>query len=190
VSFRLVSAPVAVAALLLVTAMAQAQETHWTSRAADSELGFSAWYEGEELPGRFERFEARLQLDEASGEPRALTVEVEVGSADMNDREINEELGEPDWFDSAAFPRAVFSSSAIRRDGTDYLANGRLRLKGIDKALEIPLEFRRDGHSATLSGTAVLMRRDWQVGTGEWASDASLADRVELRYRVMLIPES
>ena len=139
-SFRLVSAPVAVAALLLVTAMAQAQETHWTSRAADSELGFSAWYEGEELPGRFERFEARLQLDEASGEPRALTVEVEVGSADMNDREINEELGEPDWFDSAAFPRAVFSSSAIRRDGTDYLANGRLRLKGIDKALEIPLD--------------------------------------------------
>lgn len=178
-----------VAALLLMAGKVQAQDTQWISRGADSELGFSAWYEGEELPGRFERFEARLQLDDSGTEPRSLTVGIEVGSADMNDRQINEELGKTEWFDTAAFPRAEFSSSDIRRAGTGYLAAGRLRLKGIDKALEIPLEWRLDGDSATLTGTAVLMRRDWQVGAGEWASDASLSDRVELRYRVTLTPE-
>lgn len=177
-----------VTALLLVAAEGQAQHTQWISRAADSELGFSAWYEGEELPGRFERFEARLQLDDSGSEPSALIVEIDVGSADMNDRQINEELGKPEWFDAASFPRAEFSSSEIRRAGAGYLATGRLRLKGIDKDLEIPLEWQHDGDSATLFGTAVLMRRDWQVGTGEWASDASLADRVELHYRVTLTP--
>ena len=177
-----------VATLVLAAGLAQAQEIHWVSYAADSELGFSAWYEGEELPGRFGRFEAHLQLDESGVEPRALTVEVEVGSADMNDNQVNDELGQPDWFDTAAFPRAIFSSSEIRRADTGYLAAGHLRLKGIDKALEIPLEWQRDGDSATLSGTAILMRRDWQIGAGEWASDASLADRVELRYRVVLRP--
>jgi polyisoprenoid-binding protein YceI len=177
---------VCAASLLLAPGMALATEGLWVSSAADSELGFSVWYEGEELPGRFEQFETRLELDE-SGEPHALTVAVEVASADMNDRQINQELGKPEWFDSAAFPRAVFSSSEIRRAGAGYLATGRLQLKGIDKALEIPLEWRRDGDSATLSGAVVLLRRDWQIGSGEWASDASLADRVELRYRVTLI---
>jgi len=182
-------ASVCVTAILLMAGEGYAQDTQWISRAADSELGFSAWYDGEELPGRFERFEAHLQLDDSGSEPRALTVEVDVGSADMNDSQINQELGKPEWFDTAAFPRAEFSSGEIRRAGTGYLASGRLRLKGIDKSLEIPLDWQRDGDVATLSGTAVLMRRDWQVGAGEWASDASLSDRVELRYRVTLIPE-
>lgn len=176
------------AALLLTAGMARAGEAQWVSRATDSELAFSAWYEGEELPGRFERFEAHLDLDEAGGEPRALTVQVEVNSVDMNDRQINEELVERDWFDAAAFPQAVFASDEIKRAGEGYLAAGRLRLKGIEKSLEIPIEWRRDGDSATLSGTVTLMRRDWQIGTGQWASDASLADRVELRYRVTLTP--
>jgi len=176
-------------ALLLAPGVLPASETRWLSHATDSELAFSAWYEGEELPGRFEQFEARLELDAVDGKLRALTVEVEVGSADMNDREINEELREPEWFNATAFPRAEFSSSEIRPVGAHYVAVGRLRLKGIEKALEIPLEWRRDGDFATLSGTVVLLRNDWQVGSGEWASETSLADRVELRYRVTLTPE-
>jgi len=174
--------------LLLTAGTLHAAGPHWLARAADSELAFSAWYEGEELPGRFERFKARLELDESGSEPLALTVEVDLDSADMNDRQVNAELAEPEWFDVAAFPVAVFTSNAIRRAGTGYLAAGRLRLKGIDKALEIPLDWQPDGDSATLSGTAVLLRREWQVGSGEWASDARLADRVELRYRVTLTP--
>ena len=177
------------AALLLTSAVLSASEALWVSRAADSELAFSAWYEGEELPGRFEQFEARLELDANNGEIRALTVEVELGSADMNDREINEELREPEWFNTKVFPRAVFSSSEIRPAGADYVAVGQLRLKGIEKALQIPLEWRRDGDSARLSGTVVLLRHDWQIGSGEWASETRLADRVELRYRVTLAPE-
>lgn len=177
------------AAFLLLTAgTLHAGGPQWLARAADSELAFSAWYEGEELPGRFERFEARLELDESGTGPFALTVEVDVGSVDMNDREVNEALVEPEWFDAATFPVAVFTSNEIRPDGEAYLAGGRLQLKGIERALEIPLEWQRDGDSATLSGTAVLLRRDWQIGTGEWASDASLADRVELRYRLTFSP--
>jgi polyisoprenoid-binding protein YceI len=113
-------------------------------------------------------------------------VEVKVGSADMNDREINAELVEPDWFNVASFPLAVFTSNQIRRGESGYLARGTLQLKGIERPLEIPLDWRRDGDSATLAGTATLSRQDWQVGAGEWASNASLSDRVELRYRVVL----
>lgn len=166
-----------------------ADEVQWRSTAANSELAFSAWWENTELPGRFADFTARVQVDDNGSDPAALTVEVEVGSADMNDREINEELAGPDWFHASSFPLAVFASNDIRRRESGYLAAGTLRLKGIERPLEIPLDWKRDGNSATLSGTVTLSRQDWQVGSGEWASNASLADRVELRYRAVLIPD-
>lgn len=161
----------------------------WSSQTADRELAFSAWYEGEELVGHFTKFSVRIELDEAGGDPRLLTVEVDLGSADMNDREVNEELAEPEWFDSRSYPLAVFTSREIRRAGSGYLANGTLRLKNTEQSVEIPLDWKRDGNSATVSGAVVLSRRAWQVGSGEWASETSLADRVELRYRVALSPE-
>jgi polyisoprenoid-binding protein YceI len=164
-------------------------EAQWRSTAAGSELAFSAWWEGTELPGHFADFTTRVQLDETGSGPAALTVEVKVGSADMNDAEINDELTEADWFHATAFPLAVFTSTEIRRAESGYLAAGNLRLKGIENPLEIPLDWQRDGDSATLSGKVTLSRQDWQVGAGEWASNTSLADRVELRYRVVLAPE-
>ena len=161
----------------------------WRSRASGGELAFSAWYEGEELPGVFEDFEVLVELDELGTGPRTLMVEVEVGSADMKDREINAALSEPDWFDAASFPVAVFTSRDVRPAGSGFLAVGHLRLKGIEKPLEVPLEWRRDGDSASLTGSLTLSRQNWRVGTGEWAGDSSLADRVELSFRVALVPE-
>jgi polyisoprenoid-binding protein YceI len=178
-----------VLALLAGVQSGAADEAPWRSTAADGELAFSAWWEGTELPGHFADFTARAQLDETGTHPIALTVEVRVGSADMNDREINAELVEPDWFNAASFPLAVFASTEIHRGESGYLAAGSLRLKGVEHPLEIPLDWQRDGDSVTLSGTVTLSRQDWQVGAGEWASNASLSDRVELRYRVVLTPE-
>lgn len=178
-----------VLALLAGVQSGLADEAPWRSTAADSELAFSAWWEGTELPGHFADFTAQVQLDETGTVPTALTVEVKVGSADMNDREINAELLEPDWFDAASFPSAVFASTAIRRGDSGYLAAGSLRLKGIESPLEIPLDWERDGDSATLSGAITLSRQDWQIGAGEWAGNASLSNRVELRYRVVLTPQ-
>ena len=181
----------ALALLLQMTALgaAGAGGESWVSQAAESELAFSAWYDGEELTGAFKDFDVRLLLDENRSGPAALEVEVRVGSADMNDREINEELLEPEWFDGASFPLATFSSTAIRPAASGFVANGQLRLKGLARDLEIPLEWQRDDKRARLAGSVILSRRAWQVGTGEWASEASLADRVEVRYEVTLVPE-
>jgi len=183
------AAACAALALLASAGHALADGNQWRSTGAGSELAFSAWYEGEELTGHFADFAARVELDEDGSGPRVLTVEVSVASADMKDREVNEELKEPDWFDATTFPTAVFASSDIRPAETGYVASGHLQLKGIDQLLEIPLDWRRDGDSATLSGSVTMSRRDWRIGAGEWSSDASLSDRVELRYTVALKPE-
>lgn len=160
----------------------------WSSVAADSELTFSAYYEGEELRGRFAAFSVTLEIQEKTGAPAALWVEVTTASADMNDREVNAEIAEPDWFDAQAFPAASFESRDIQLAESGFIANGRLRIKGIERALQIPLEWAREGDRAILAGSVRLSRQDWQVGTGEWSNNASLSDRVDVRWRVTLVP--
>lgn len=178
-----------VAALLMAPQLLQAEPGQWTLLAADSELTFSAYYEGEELPGRFTRFAVTLETNGETGEPADLLVEVQTSSADMNDREVNAEIVEPAWFDAQAFPVASFASQDIQPTENDgFLASGRLRIKGIEQALEIPLSWSNEGDRAILTGSVRLSRLDWEVGTGEWSNDASLSDRVDVRWRVILVP--
>jgi len=174
--------------LLTAAQLAPAAETQWLSQSGPGELTFSAWYEGEELPGRFADFAARAARDE-TGTPTALTVEVNLSSADMNDREVNEELAEPEWFDTASFPVAEFTSREVRKTESGYVAVGKLRLKGVERALEIPLVWQPEADGVALSGAVTISRRDWRIGTGDWDSDARLAERVELHYDVRLAPD-
>jgi polyisoprenoid-binding protein YceI len=174
--------------LLLAPQWLSADPGQWSSLAAESELRFSAYYEGEELGGRFTAFNVTLETKGEAGEPAALLVEVQTASADMSDREVNAEIAEPEWFDVQAFPVASYESRDIRPAESGFFANGRLRIKGIEQALQIPLEWTREGDRATLTGSVRLSRLDWQVGTGEWSNNASLADRVHVRWRVTLVP--
>jgi polyisoprenoid-binding protein YceI len=174
----------ALALLITSVSLPAAAETPWESRASGSALGFSAWYEGEEIPGRFGRFSVRLGTGAADGEPVSLTVEVRMSSADMNDGEVNQELAEPEWFDTAAHPAARFVSDDIVPTDGGFLARGQLRIKGVERPLDVPFAWRADGRQGSLTGAVELSRLAWQVGAGEWASDASLADRVRVSFEV------
>lgn len=181
--------PGLLALLVALPLSSAAADSQWLSVARDSELRFAARYEGEEIPGRFARFEVRLTADAGTGEPTALAVEVDMGSADMNDDEINEELSGPDWFAAARFPDARFIADDIRSRGDGFVASGRLRIRDIEQSLEVPFTWRPDGERSVLTGSVDLPRLAWQVGIGEWAEDDSLADRVTVAFDVVLIRE-
>jgi polyisoprenoid-binding protein YceI len=171
--------------LLLCSALpAAADEARWQSVTQGSELTFAARYEGEEIPGRFDRFEVRLKTNPSNSQPVSLSVEIDVGSIDMNDDEANQTLAEPDWFDSAAYPATRFDSDDIRRADQGYVAHGRLRIKGVERELVVPLDWSTDGDLGKLAGSAILSRLAWQVGVGEWASDSSLEDQVRVNFRI------
>jgi polyisoprenoid-binding protein YceI len=175
-------------AILLLQPLAApaAEPARWTADDSSGELSFTAWYEDEAVSGRFQRFRVSVAVEASDRPPSGLEVEVDTGSADMNDREVNAELLESEWFDVANFPTATFRSSDIRASGGGYVAAGVLQIKGVERPLDLPLDWRVEDGAAQLWGNLKLSRRDWQVGTGEWSSDAALADRVEVRFRVNL----
>ena len=161
----------------------------WQSIDTDSELQFETRYEEQPLNGRFNTFSAIVTLDGHDELPVALKVLVDVASADMNDRDVNSELGQPAWFDSVSFPRAIFESDQlVRVDNENYIAQGALSLKGVSRDLEVPLTWRRNSATATITGSMDLSRLAWNIGSGEWAETDLISDTVKLEYRITLVP--
>ncbi len=99
-------------------------------------LGFSNYV------GRFERFDAELDFD--AEDPAAARVEavIDVSSLDIANDDFAATLTGPDWFDAAAFPEAVFRSTAIEITGENTgRMTGDLTLKGVTAPVTLDVVF-------------------------------------------------
>ena len=161
----------------------------WTSQASGSHLQFVVSYEGQEVAGRFHVFQVRLAFNPDDLNSAVLEVLVDIDSADMDSEDLNSEILKPDWFAAGQFPQARFSSDAIMANGGNaFIANGTLRLKGIDKAIEVPFTWSVDNAQAQLRGEVELQRTDFAIGSGDWASGDTIGTAVKVRYQVSLDP--
>lgn len=175
------------ALLLLCASGADAwSQERWRFDPSASELNFTARYENEALSGRFGHFNVRIGSKADGGIFGPLVVEVETGSVDMNDEEVNQELGEQDWFDSLSFPLASYEASGLRQLGHGrYVAEGGLTLKGIVHQLHVPFVWEEKDGSGIMTGQVNLSRQTWRVGAGEWADDDRISDQVRLNFRAV-----
>lgn len=161
----------------------------WQSIPEDSEIRFEAQFEGAEAEGTFRRFTVTLDPDALQTGLGQLIVRIEVASADMFSGELNEAIAEPDWFDFAGAPTAVYRSAAIEPDGPGrYRAHGELQLKCATRPVEVLFDWRRTDTRAYLSGTTHLRRGDFCIGNGDWAADDSIGQAVRVEFDVTLAP--
>jgi polyisoprenoid-binding protein YceI len=84
--------------------------------------------------GRFDRFDATLQVDE-NGHAR-LDGTVDASSIVVKDENLQAHLGAPDFFDVERYPQLRFSSKEIRRSGDELVVDGELAIKGQTHAVE------------------------------------------------------
>lgn len=163
--------------LLLLPAALLAEE--WTS-ASDGSLEFEARFEGEPLPGEFREFQVTYSEN-------ALSVTVKLATSDMGDDEMNAILHDPVWLAVGDFGEARYSSTDIRCDNDgDCVSVGELRLKGVSRELAVPFSWSTDGDGARLWGDVELDRTDYDVGSGEWATDESFDLDVDVRFDIRL----
>ena len=170
--------------ILLVAVPSSAAE--WQMQPG-SEFTFEATFEGVPTPGRFAGFELDLYFDPDNPDDARLRVTVDLAAADMGDPEMNAVLADPAWFDSATSPEAVFDSKDIdeRPDG-EFVANGILELKSTRQAVAVPFAWCESADGARMRGELVLERTDFDVGSGEWATDDSIGVDVLLRFDIRL----
>ena len=63
----------------------------------------------------------------------------------------------------------------VHKSGDDYVANGKLSLHGVTKTIALPFTLKITGNTAHVVGKAVVIRTEFGLGQGVWASADPIA---------------
>lgn len=138
------------------------------------------------VEGRFRRFKGQVGFDPARPAAARAEIEIELASIDTGLPEANEEVAGKPWFDTRAYPLARFVATAIKPLGNQrFDVAGRLSIKGRALDVSTPVSFRQEGAHAVFEGTFTLKRADYAIGEGIWADFGTVANEVQIKFRLV-----
>ncbi|HMM55944.1 MAG TPA: YceI family protein [Candidatus Desulfobacillus sp.] len=169
----------ALAAALVLPALARVDVAKSSVSAVSRQMGVP-------VEGKFSRFSAEVAFDPARPADGKASVEIDIASFDLGADEFNRETVKPEWFNAAKFPKASFVTSAIRPLGPGRLeAAGKLTIKGISREVVAPVSYRTEGGRQVFEGALPIRRLQFNIGEGEWKDTSTVADEVEIRFRIV-----
>lgn len=143
---------------------------NWTVDKEKSRIEFSGTQTGKSFTGSFSSFDVSIVFDPDNLESSRIKATIDTASAKTGDKQRDDALPTKDWFSAASFPTAVFESSDIRAAAAGYEANGVLTLRGVSKDLTLPFSLDLSEGRAVADGSVSLIRSDFGVGQGEFAT--------------------
>jgi polyisoprenoid-binding protein YceI len=167
------------------TAPAAGAAAHYV-QAAGSNLGFTFEQAGAQSNGSFKQFATTFDYDEKNLAASKLSVKVQIGSLDTQDKDRDSTLASADMFDVQKYATATYTAGSLAKGANGVEAVGKLTIRNVTKDLRVPLTIKAAGAGLELSGTVTIKRLDYGVGQGEWKSTESVGDAVKLTYKVML----
>jgi polyisoprenoid-binding protein YceI len=161
----------AVVAGLLFGGMASAQAATWTVDTAKSHLGFTGSQSGTPFKGSFGKFAGTIVFDPANPGAGHADITIDTASASTGDQQKDSAMPGDDWFAAAKFPQAHFVASSFKSTGAGaYEAVGTLSIRGMSKPISLPFTLAITGDAAKADGKVQLIRTDYGVGQGAWAT--------------------
>ena len=169
----------ALGAALLAPALAQLDAAKSSVVAISKQMGVP-------VEGTFKRFSAQVSFDPAKPTEGRASLEIDIASFDLGDADFNRETTKKEWFDAAKYPKATFVTTAIKPAGAGrYEAAGKLTIKGTTQSVVAPVSFRTEGGQRVFEGTLPIKRLAFNIGEGEWKDTATVADEVQIRFRIV-----
>ncbi|MCL3883474.1 cytochrome b/b6 domain-containing protein [Marivita sp. GX14005] len=163
------SAPLAAQAPAL-----QAAAGDW--RVTEGSLNISVIQMGSDVTGSFADWTADIAFDENVEKGPAGSVEVQIAITSLSLGSVTSQAMGADYFDAETHPTALFEAE-ILRDGEGYIADGTLRLRGMEQPVALPFTLDIQGDTARMSGGTTLDRRDFGIGSG-------MTDAAQLGFEV------
>jgi polyisoprenoid-binding protein YceI len=166
----------------------------WTVDYTNSRLGFTGTQGDTPFDGSFKKFQADIDFDPAHPENSKINAIIDAGSATAGTAERDTYLPQADWFDAQKFSQAQFTSTAIRAAGTDkngatcFEVDGNLTIKGITKPVKLPFCLKTEGDHMRAQARVKLIRTDFNIGLGQWASEAYVKHGVDVTVDIAAKP--
>jgi polyisoprenoid-binding protein YceI len=174
--------------LLLAFIALPAAAQDWKMDAGKSQLSFAIKQMNVPSEGGFKRFAARATFDPSRPESGQFQIEVDLNSIDTGSDEGDSEVKRPVWFDTARYPKAIFSSKSVRKESNgSYTALGDMTIKGKTRPFSAPFSLvRQSGGGFLAQGRFPLKRSDFGIGGGDW--DEVVANEADIRFKIILLP--
>ena len=174
--------------LALLAVPAHAAPPRWTMDAGQSKLTFSAQQGGETFSGGFKNFTTEIIFDADDPEHSRIAATVEMASAFAGSADRDQALPSAAWFDAKDFPSAQFVTKTIKKTGAhEYVAQAVLTIRGVSKEVQLPFTLTpgagRDQMHAV--GSVIILRNDFGVGQGEFASDSWIKYEVKVGIDIL-----
>jgi len=159
---------------------------NWEILLPKSKITFKATQNNSPLQGEFSKFSGNIVFDKANLENSNVLITIDMGSVTTSYADIANTLKSKDWFDTSAFPKAVFKAEKFSKlDGDKYQATGTLTIR--NKTQPVILNFKFNDYSdenATAEGSTQLKRTALKVGQGEWSDTSAVKDAVEVKFSI------
>jgi polyisoprenoid-binding protein YceI len=138
------------------------------------------------VDGKFKKLSANLHFDPANLTASKAQIDVDVASFDLGSAEYNSQVTGKDWFDAKGFPRASFVSTSIKPGANgSYAVAGTLTIRGKNKSVVIPMQYRKDGVAQVFDGVLPIKRLDFGIGQGDWTDTSLVANDVQLKFHIV-----
>lgn len=134
----------------------------------------------------FKRYAVIIDLNEKQIEQSKAQVEIDMNSLELPAPEYNKEVQKKEWFNAAQFPKATFTSTAMKLVAPGKLqVSGNLTIKGKVVATSFPLSYKADGTGQLFEGSLPIKRLAFGIGDGEWKDTSMVADEVVIKFKVV-----
>ncbi len=163
------------AALMTVPTFA----AQWNVDTVKSRLGFTVQWSKEPFSAAFKSWKADIVFDPADLAHAHANVTVDLASEISDEPDFDDGLKGALGFQVSQFPVARFVATTFtRKAGGDYVAMGRLSIRGVTKDVALPFTLALEGPCAHMKGRADLVRTDFGVGQGMWSAPSPVSHNV------------
>lgn len=154
---------------------------------AQSQITFAIKEMGVSVDGKFGQWTADIAFDPKKPEAGKVAFTIATASATFGSPETDAEVPKATWFNVAKFPNATFASTSIKaKGGGKFDVAGKLTVKGTTKDVVVPIALVQKGPTTTATGAFTIKRSDFKIGEGEWADTSTVADDVQVKFKIAL----
>ena len=158
--------------------------------AKGGQIAFTFKQENVPANGGFSRYGGSVALDEKQPALSSVQMNIDMASVTAGSSDADSEVVKPGWLDVVGHPQATFTSKIMKSLGNGkWEATGPLTIKATTRDATVPFTVKEkpDG-GAELTGEFLIKRGDYKVGEGEWSAFDTVANEVNVKFRVLLAP--
>jgi polyisoprenoid-binding protein YceI len=174
-------------AAVLASASSQAVEFNQI-QPAKSTVGFVFKQMNVPISGSFKRFSGQISFDPAQPTLAKASLDIPLASIDAGSDEANDEVAGPLWFNTKAYPTARFVSTRVKPLGNNrFEVLGKMSIKGRTHDAATLATFQQVGNTGVFSGSFTLKRADYAIGEGMWADYGTVANDIQITFRLVAL---